>query len=196
MTEHRCEKCVRDFASEDALNMHNKSKHPELVKKERTPLPAKKIRNWVVFFIIVGLMVWGMIYLFVNTDFSNDLPANEMNIGSHSNIALHDHADLEIIIDGVEQEIPSDVGVSPGVMRPVHTHDATGEIHIEGPAPRDFTVGDFFLVWDKTFNETCIFEYCTDSGELTFKVNGVENENFNNYVMNDGDDMVIEFVGE
>lgn len=36
---------------------------------------------------------------------------------------------------------------------PIHTHDDTGIIHIESPVKRDFTLADFFAVWNKPFSK-------------------------------------------
>jgi len=50
----RCDRCDKEFGSEDALNMHNKSKHPELYKEPKVKISKekkRKIRNWVIFFI-------------------------------------------------------------------------------------------------------------------------------------------------
>ena len=82
-------------------------------------------------------------------------------------------------------------------MRPLHTHDSSGEVHIEGPYARDFTIGEFFQIWNKTFNSTCIFENCigTESNStLKMSVNGQESQQFENHIMRDGDEIVIEFT--
>ena len=57
--EIKCEICDRTFSTEEALTMHNKAKHLEKIPKERKPLPIKKIRNWAIFIVIIGLIVWG-----------------------------------------------------------------------------------------------------------------------------------------
>jgi len=47
--------------------MHNHAKHDTSSneeKKERKPLPIKKIRNWGIFIIIAALLVWGVFALF------------------------------------------------------------------------------------------------------------------------------------
>lgn len=59
----RCEICDRTFKDEEGLVMHNKAKHPEKIPKERKSLPVKKIRNWGIFILIGGLVVWGIFAL-------------------------------------------------------------------------------------------------------------------------------------
>src|SRR3990172_4720072 len=56
------------------------------------------------------------------------------------------------------QVIPSNVGTPP-CLRPLHTHDGSGMIHVE---PDDashpvYTIGDFFRLWGKEFNSSGIF---------------------------------------
>jgi len=88
----RCEICDRDFKDTDGLAMHNKAKHPEKVLKEKKPLPIKKTRNWLIFIVIIGLVVWG-IYALMHSgtpegeDFSRKitlLQATHAPIGSTS----------------------------------------------------------------------------------------------------------------
>jgi len=193
--QFRCDICDRIFKEEKSLEMHNSTKHSSNIKEEKTgKTDYKKIRNWGVFIIIFGLIAYGIIWLVLNSGSFEDIPANEINIGSHQNIALHIHSDLKININGEETQIPSNIGVGNGVMRPVHTHDSSGEIHIEGPYKRDYAIEEFFQVWGKTFNSKCIFDYCTDNGELNMYVNGIENSEFENYVMKDDDLILIEYT--
>lgn len=56
-----------------------------------------------------------------------------------------------------QQVIPPNVGISGGCMRTVHTHDGSGQIHVEPLVDRDIAVGDFFLVWGKVLNSSGIF---------------------------------------
>lgn len=161
--------------------------------KEKT---IKSIRNWGIFIAILLLISWGLFVLIKSSGSTSDIPVNEINIISHSNIALHIHSNLDIIIDGVEFFIPNDIGISHEIMRPLHTHDSSGKIHIEAPFKRDFTIGEFFLVWEETFSSSCIFDNCIDEdkGVLTMTVNGVGNDEFENYIMKDDDQIVIEYT--
>lgn len=115
----------------------------------------------------------------------------EMNI-RHENLALHIHPTLTILIDGEKQSIPANIGVEGRTMRPIHTHDATGILHIEAPCQREFRLGEFFEVWGRQFSSNCIFDNC--NGEISMTVNGKENNLFENYLMNDKDAIVINFT--
>jgi hypothetical protein len=64
----------------------------------------------------------------------------------------HVHSHLSIFLDGVALAIPEDIGIVQ--LTPVtkcvyslHTHDHSGKLHIEGPAPVRFTLGQFFMIW-------------------------------------------------
>ncbi|GIU68181.1 MAG: hypothetical protein KatS3mg001_031 [Candidatus Pacearchaeota archaeon] len=195
----KCEQCIRVFGSQEALDMHNKAKH-SLTKDKKTEenksrkehrLFTKKIRNLFIFIVVIGFLIFGAVALFSSSSKNEDV--TKMNIIGHQNAALHIHSKLKILIDDTEQLIPPNIGISQGVMRPLHTHDASGEIHIEAPYKRDFTIGEFFQVWEKNFNSSCIFNYCTDKGNLTMIVNGKENFEFENYFMKDGDIIIIEY---
>src|SRR3989344_5372444 len=71
-------------------------------------------------------------------------------IGGHENLAQHIHQTLTITVDGVAEIIPANIGIKSSCMAEVHTHDTTGEIHIESAQPgKAFKLGDFFAVWGK-----------------------------------------------
>ena len=192
----RCEICNREFKDGDGLSQHNVAKHPTPVNTQST-LNAKKIKNWTIGLVILGVIV-GLVWFGFNSLTGENkecktAPVNEINIGSHTNLKLHIHSNLKILIDGVEQQIPPNIGVSSGILRPLHTHDEPGKIHIEGQCAREFTLGEFFSVWGKTFNSSCIFDKCTDSGELKFFVNGKENSDFEKVILRDDQEIVIEY---
>jgi hypothetical protein len=70
----------------------------------------------------------------------------------------HIHAHLTLIADGVQRAIPLAVGavgsevisnfvVDARCFYWLHTHDATGIIHVEAPMSTQFTLGEFFAIW-------------------------------------------------
>ena len=122
-------------------------------------------------------------------------------------IHLHPHLTIEIL--GETQQIPSGIGIgqkysdspyyhSGMQMTSIHTHDASGTIHWEimGRPPKDgeLQLGAFFEIWGKPFSETQIFDYRNnEDNEVTMVVNGTPNDDFANYKVNDGDDIVIRY---
>ncbi|MEK6926239.1 MAG: hypothetical protein AABW50_03090 [Nanoarchaeota archaeon] len=196
--EFKCEICNRNFNSRESLEQHNLAKHSESTKKEKKPINTKKIRKWAIFIIVFAgiflLIYWSISGAVNENEYCANQIAAEMNIGSHQNLKNHIHQDLEIIIDGIQQAIPSNVGIAPGIMRPIHTHDSTGEIHVEGPCVRDFTLGEFFNIWNKEFDATKIFDKTTENGTLNLYVNGQESTEFRNLVLREGSEISIKYT--
>jgi hypothetical protein len=69
---------------------------------------------------------------------------------------LHIHQHLTILDRGKPVPIPPNVGQVParGCLYWVHTHTPDGIIHIEAPAERAFTLGDFFQIWGQPLSRT------------------------------------------
>ena len=106
---------------------------------------------------------------------------------SHGGLGMHIHPTLKIIVNGEEQPIPANIGIpNAACMRPVHTHDATGMIHIESVEIRDFPLKDFFSVWGKDFRDF--------GTEVSMTINGVENTDFENYIIRDKDEIVLTYT--
>lgn len=146
---------------------------------------AKKIKIGTGF----GLILISVLLL---ASCSRD-PLNE-TIKSHSSIENHIHPSIEISILGENYRIPANVGIQGNGMRYVHTHDSSGELHIESPYYYPFTIKDFFYIWGVQFNNTCVFDYCED-GDHSFKVyvNSREVADPENTVMLDNDRIQIIF---
>lgn len=142
-----------------------------------------------VILITSGLFLWG--------NYSASTKTNrELALGctSDSLTQFHIHPNLKIVINGAQQEIPADIGISFTCMHPIHTHDATGKIHIESPETRDFTLSDFFAVWGKTFNENQILDTTVDNAHaIKVTVNDAAVGTYENTVMRDNDQIVISY---
>ena len=116
----------------------------------------------------------------------------KINLREHKNIALHIHPFLEIEIGGQKQIIPANTGISGQGMRVIHTHDDTGKLHIEAPYEHQFYLKDFFVIWGKNFNNTCIFDRCVDQNHtLSVNVNGADDPRFGDIPLVDGDKIKI-----
>lgn len=107
---------------------------------------------------------------------------------------FHIHPHLEILVDGQKQEIPADIGVEAKCMRSLHTHDNTGIIHVEAKVKKDFTLSDFFAVWNKHFDRNQILEYKADENhKIRITVNGNESQEYENLILQDKDEVVIHY---
>ena len=82
-------------------------------------------------------------------------------LGSEQTL-FHIHAHLAVFVNGVERQVPYGVGIVGAQTEStpegafvangtcfywLHTHSADGIIHIESPAQRTYTLGDFFDIW-------------------------------------------------
>ncbi len=113
---------------------------------------------------------------------------------THANLALHIHPHLTIKINGVAEAIQANIGITPECMRTLHTHDPDGKIHIEGPVAKEFTLGDFFFVWDKPFSKDEILGYKADATHaVSMTVNGTPVDTFENTILKDLDAIVISY---
>lgn len=111
----------------------------------------------------------------------------------HQGLRMHIHPHLTIMIKGLQQPIPANIGiVSPVCFRPIHTHDASGTLHLEFPQPRDVRLAEFFLIWGEEFNSNQILDFVNGpEGQVKMMVNGQENTEFENYIMKDLDQIII-----
>jgi hypothetical protein len=107
----------------------------------------------------------------------------------------HIHPHLTIIINGENITIPAGIGLEiSGCERVLHTHDDSGTIHVEPNSYRPFTLGDFFAVWGKPFSRDRILDYVRDSEhEIVMTVDGKESDEFENLVLRDGQQIVIDY---
>ncbi|MDD5376563.1 MAG: hypothetical protein PHH16_00430 [Candidatus Gracilibacteria bacterium] len=108
---------------------------------------------------------------------------------------FHIHADLEIIDNGAAFDIPENIGIHPGCMNAIHTHEEKGKIHVESPIEKDFTLGDFFAVWGRPFSKDRLLDSKADATHsIRVTVNGREVDTFENTVLKD--DEIIRIVYE
>ncbi len=146
--------------------------------------------------IITGLLLWGRVLKNKTEKSLEDMTSREVAFRMTTDMAtqFHIHPEISIIIDGVEQEIPPNIGVKQNSMTAIHTHEGGGLIHVEAPIKKDFTIGDFFAVWGKTFTRDQILDSVVDTSyEITVIVNGVVVTTYENTVMHDKDTIVISY---
>ena len=146
----------------------------------------KKHFHYLLILLILGIVVlaaWPS---------SKEQDVLSINLKEHKNIQYHIHPKVEIEILGEKLIIPANIGISDQGMRVIHTHDDSGELHIEAPFPHQFYLKDFFTIWGKTFNKNCIMDTCVDENHtLEFLVNGFSRPEFEAYPLHDGDVLSI-----
>ena len=146
---------------------------------------------WVVGFIMISLALLVFIIFKSAPPYKTN---REVALTCTTDMAtqFHIHPNLEIIINGQKQEIPTDVGINAGCMNSLHTHDNSGIIHVESPEKRDFNLADFFAVWNKIYNKDQIFDYKTDDTHIIRQtINGQEVQDYENTILRDNDKITI-----
>ena len=72
----------------------------------------------------------------------------------------HVHAHVSIFLNGDQLKIPKQIGIPRDAsggdkcFYSLHTHDLTGEIHVEAPAQATFTLGQLFDIWGQPLDTT------------------------------------------
>lgn len=90
--------------------------------------------------------------------------------------AMHIHAHLDLFVNGARIIVPAGIGIDSVArfISPIHTHNASGIIHIESNVVRNFTLGQFFDVWGVRFTKDCIGGYCNiATSTLAVYANGI-----------------------
>ena len=78
-------------------------------------------------------------------------------------LTYHIHSGLDVFVNGVQQQVPSNIGIlsSPSCLYWLHTHSEDGIIHVEAPETIEFTLGQFLDIWQQT-NSTGFFDSVSD----------------------------------
>jgi hypothetical protein len=89
-------------------------------------------------------------------------------------LAVHYHADVQIYVNGVLRPLPGGIGIvlpdgtdSPHLtsngatscIYSLHSHDATGIVHVESPDNRAYTLGNLFDLWGQHLSTTQFMTY-------------------------------------
>lgn len=148
--------------------------------------------------IFIGGLIL-IVLLFGASWWSKSTQSKDPNIIATNGI--HWHPTLEILVKGVKQAIPANLGIgqqyvskstydSSMNMTALHTHDDAdqGIIHLEfgGLVKKEDTkLGNLFSLWGKDIN--------TFSEKVTMTVNGAPNTDLGNYEMKDGDKIILNY---
>src|SRR3954452_814473 len=94
-----------------------------------------------------------------------------LHLPGENDVAFHIHALLRVYVNGRQVPVPALIGIDPrtGLLAPLHTHDASGAVHIESARPVPFTLGQFFAVWGVRLTGTSLGSY-VDAGSRRLRV--------------------------
>jgi hypothetical protein len=180
----KCYDCGRSFYSRRQLVQHSQDRHTKVNKsatlKKPLKLPKKLITIVGVVATIVGIGIYAAMTphaLFQAVRAIDGIQCNSMEQS-----AFHVHSHLDIIINGVYFLVPSQVGIPGNCFYWLHTHDESGKIHIEAPMLTDFTLGQFFDIWNKKLSNDQIFNYVANANNpLKVYINGTKVPDGTNY---------------
>ncbi|MGH2813503.1 MAG: hypothetical protein ACRDI1_12455 [Actinomycetota bacterium] len=184
----------------------SKKKRAKRASSKRRP-PKRKQKKWILWVVLAAVAVAGVVSHLATRSITptnvnagplpglqtgpspwdpelSHLRARLKRIGFPTALTmegddLHIHEHLDVFDHGQKVEVPENIGISQqeGFLSPLHTHDATGIIHIESFEQRTFTLGEFFDVWGVRFSSTCIGGYCADGyNQLSVFVGGQHRE--------------------
>ena len=127
-------------------------------------------------FIIGGIV---LVLLVGGSWWSKNLQNSDPGVISRD--GLHWHPTLEIYVGEKKIDIPENIGIG-AVHQPMHTHDDLPVIHLEFTGivrEDDLVLGQFFKNWGKDMRQF--------GATTRMSVNGVENTEYEQYVMGDED---------
>jgi hypothetical protein len=86
----------------------------------------------------------------------------------------HVHQHLDIFVNGKKVTVPAFIGINDGAfITQLHTHDASGIVHVEAGKKFPYSLGQFFGVWGVRLSNRCIGGYCATAGkQLKVYLNG------------------------
>lgn len=87
--------------------------------------------------------------------------------------AHHLHGMVSIYQNGTRLAVPKSIGINTCTYE-LHTHDATGVVHVETSVQKSFTFGQFFTVWGQSISSGNVGDitgtvkfYVIDNGTVT-----------------------------
>jgi hypothetical protein len=125
--------------------------------------PANKNTKTIAVIVAVAITITLVISLSIR---STTMIGAQMG-GGNKPIIMHFHPHLNIMIDSKPVTVPSQIGINTSLwkdhsldqygmqamsdgmsgMAPLHTHDASGIIHVESNIIRNYTLGEFLNIW-------------------------------------------------
>ncbi len=107
-----------------------------------------KTRNWIILLLALALVLLGfnMYGAYKKQVAVRPVPCLDPEVF----LEQHQHATLQIIVDGKAETIPTNIGISEACESALHTHDTSGTLHVEAQDVYPYTLGDFFRVWQKS----------------------------------------------
>lgn len=113
------------------------------------------------------ILLLGAMFYYASRPSSNSIDGVECSPMEFA--TYHIHAHLDLFINGKSVPVPANIGTFPSCLYWLHTHAPDGIIHVEAPTKRDFTLGQFFDIWNKSYGSPL---NGVDTSSLWLTVNG------------------------
>lgn len=86
------------------------------------------------------------------------VPASRLDDRSNQQIVR-----VALTVDGADVPLAAYIGIDRprALQAPAHTHDASGEVWLEGAGTAEITLGQFFTLWGVRFDGRCVGAACT-----------------------------------
>ncbi|MDO5737020.1 MAG: hypothetical protein Q4P15_11150 [Propionibacteriaceae bacterium] len=71
---------------------------------------------------------------------------------------------IRVSVDGQDVPLPAFIGIDRlrAIQAPVHTHESSGDVWLEGDGNREVDLGQFFTLWGVRFDDGCLGGACED----------------------------------
>lgn len=142
--------------------------------------------------VVVALVVLFLIPRFTNPSRPTIKAWSEARVGclaNHQKANLHIHPALQILIDGIPESLPAEIGIVRGCMAEIHTHKLNDRLHVESVEPgKTFTLGQFFTVWGREIER--------QGFTLKATVDGAPEDEIGNLILSDRQEILFEYTKE
>jgi hypothetical protein len=139
--------------------MSKHRKRPEEKKKRLTK------QQLIIAPILVGASVG--IALIINIVIAGPPPL-EQCIPSED-MPFHQHAYLNVTLNGEPFTVPANIGITSDCVKPLHTHEADGTIHVEFIKPTRFTLGIFVELWGLNLDQYDVKVFVKAADDADFR---------------------------
>jgi|SRR5581483_1071507 len=163
----------------------------EIRETYKIPAAPGGDRQKLVYGLLGAAVLVGVILFFIKAGTPAPFDVTQSCLTTES---YHVHPHLSILVDGSEQTIPKGLGIAtPTCIRPLHTHETDGVIHVEFEYQRDFTLAEFFKVWGEPYGPDQVWTYKKDAThDLTLTVDGQPQTDWN-VILKDQQKIVINY---
>jgi hypothetical protein len=138
--------------------------------REPRKRPVEKKKKLTKFNLIfpAALGGAGALIAFLINFFIAGPPPLEQCITSED-MPFHQHAYLNVTLNGQPFTVPANIGISEDCTRPLHTHDTDGVIHTEMVKPTRLSLADFIKLWGLNLDDYNVKVYAKTPDDIDFR---------------------------